>query len=185
MPFEMLMEEAVSPYVLISQKLIEPRAAKTSGQDMVRKLQSFSVALDFLPVFLTVLCLLRQHVGESDLRSYARAMFSWSALRPCRMLLPRLVPIIFDRNPSFGGCSLVRPYESDPKTIILGPHCQCALRAQHLRGRGQEAVRSNRMSWTLNLPASLGGRRRRTQSVTLVCLCCIVIADIAFEGKYF
>ena len=166
MPFEMLMEEAVSPYVLISQKLIEPRAAKTSGQDMVRKLQSFSV-------------------GESDLRSYARAMFSWSALRPCRMLLPRLMPIIFDRNPSFGGCSLVRPYESDPKTIILGPHCQCALRAQHLRGRGQEAVRSNRMSWTLNLPASLGGRRRRTQSVTLVCLCCIVIADIAFEGKNF
>ncbi|CAE7261828.1 unnamed protein product [Symbiodinium sp. CCMP2592] len=96
-PFEMLMEEAVSPYVLISQKLIEPRAAKTSGQDMLRKLRSFSVALDFLPVFLTVLCLLRQHVGESDLRSYAKAMFSWSALRPCRMLLPRLMPLIFDR----------------------------------------------------------------------------------------
>lgn len=167
-PFEVLMEEAVSPYVLISQKLTEPRAARTSGQDMLKKLQSFGVALDFLSVFLSVLCLLRQHIGVVDLSNYARAMFTWPALRPWRLLLPRLMPVIFDNKPSFGGCQLARPYESDPTNVTLGPHCQCGLRAKYMRGRGQEAAASNMMSWKLTLPvAAATGRRRPTQrSVT-------------------
>ena len=75
---------------------------------MLKKLQSFGVALDFLSVFLSVLCLLRQHIGVVDLSNYARAMFTWPALRPWRLLLPRLMPVIFDNKPSFGGCQLAR-----------------------------------------------------------------------------
>ena len=72
-------------------------------------------------------------------------------------------------------CGLARPYESDPRNIVLGPHCQCGLRAKYMRGRGAEAARSNRMPLRLSsrVGAAVGGQRRPTQqSVTLAGLSC-------------
>ncbi|CAK9084428.1 unnamed protein product [Durusdinium trenchii] len=126
-------ESCVRPYVLASQKAVEPWVLRKAEMRMLQNIDRMVASIQEASKFLAILALLRPHLSRAEVARFIVARSSQSSARLIFEFWLRLPGLVTKSPPMLGKCALQQqdlPLEQG--SICLSPHCQCASKLAHL-----------------------------------------------------
>ncbi|CAK9107316.1 Putative glycosyl hydrolase [Durusdinium trenchii] len=131
--FQSAFESCVRPYVLASQKAVEPWVLRKAEMRMLQNIDRMVASIQEASKFLAILALLRPHLSRAEVARFIVARSSQSSARLIFDFWLSLPGLVTKSPPMLGKCALQQqdlPLEQG--SICLSPHCQCASKLAHL-----------------------------------------------------